>query len=776
MPVPEVLRIRVECPRPAFTPRARYVLETFAGALGARATWTDGEADITYAPERPGAGIWIPADGRAQAFFEGTDPFPSRAVHRARGLDLLFPPTHPGEAIPGDIVAGAFFLLSRWDEHHVPVRDRLGRMPLSAGAFGQIAGLSVDDPAVETYLDALRAGLRLRPPAAWSIALTHVVDDLRMRTPARLAALARGRGARVLARSLIGPDPWDNLPDVLETTWRRGMRSTVFLPAAGIAPERARRLAAAVRAGGGEVALSASAGAAEDWWRLAEELAELRGEDGPLQGVHLPALRLGHQETLRRLEAAGAAYMCDPVFGEVSGFATGLARPHRPYLIDDDRPADLLSIPLAAGDASLAAECAGDPDAARERALGLLERVRRSGGRVALMWRTTTIADRFGPAWRHLWSDLIEEAGRDGARLGPAGHADPLPAGGRLDGRRVMHLTTVHRPRDVRIFHKEGRALARAGARATVAAPARRLTRATRPLAGWRLMAEARRRGADLYHVHDPELLPAALWLSRSTGAPVIYDVHEYLGQTARTKAWLPSALRLPIAVAAERVERLAGRRLAAVVTSNEDLAARFAADGARAVSVANSPWSDSFPEPAPPSGEPVVLYVGGIGPLRGLELMRTAFPMVEVPGARLVLAGPGDPGELPGNIEHLGVVDHSAVPGLLADAAVAWIPLQRHGNYDRAVPTKLIEAMAAGRPVVTSDLGRTSAIVRAAGCGIIVPAADAAAHAHALSHLLANPDRAAAMGAAGRRAFLEGLDFDTEARSLTALYAEILD
>lgn len=773
--MPEVLRIHVDSPRPAFASRARYVLETLAEALGARAAWTDGDPDITYAPDAPERGLWIPADARAQQFFEGTDPFPSRAVHRARGLDLLFPPTHPDAAIPGDIVAGAFFLLARWDEQHVPVRDRLGRMPLSAGAFGQIAGLAVDEPLVETYVDALRAALRVPAPAGWSVALTHRVDALRMRTPGRLAAVARHDGPRALARAVIGPDPWDNLPDVLETTWRRGLRSTVFLPA-DIAPERARRLAAAVRAGGGEVALSASPTAAEDWWRLAEELARLRGSDGPLQGVHLPALRLGLQETLRRLEAAGASYLCDPAFAATSGFATGLARPHRPYLIAEDRPADLLSIPLAATDASLAAECADDPEAARDRALALLERARRAGGRVAVMWHSTTIAGRRGASWRHLWSDIVDELGRDGARLGPAGHADPRPAGGRLDGRRVMHLTTVHRPRDVRIFHKEGRALARAGARATVAAPVRRLTRATRPLAGWRLMAEARRHGADLYHVHDPELLPVALWLARSTGAPVIYDVHEYLGQTARTKAWLPAVLRLPIALAAERVERLAGRRLAAVVTSNEDLAARFAADGARAVSVANSPWSDSFPEPEAPSGEPVVLYVGGIGPLRGLELMRTAFPMVDVPGARLVLAGPGDPGELPDNIEHLGVVDHSAVPGLLADAAVAWIPLQRHGNYDRAVPTKLIEAMAAGRPVVTSDLGRTSAIVRAAGCGIIVPAADAEAHAHALSHLLANPDRAAAMGAAGRRAFLEGLDFDTEARSLTALYAEILD
>lgn len=401
--------------------------------------------------------------------------------------------------------------------------------------------------------------------------------------------------------------------------------------------------------------------------------------------------------------------------------------------------------------------------------------MRRVGGHAALLWHNTYLADDRAPGYGPLWGDLLDELGRRGARLGPAGEGEPRPDGARLDGRRVLHLTTVHRPRDVRIFHKEGRALARAGAQTAVAGPRERLSRNDRPLAGWRLLAAARRSGADIYHVHDPELLPAALWLARTSGSPVIYDAHEYLGHTARTKAWLPARLRVPIALAAERIERLAARRLAAVVTANEDLAARFAAAGARAVSVANSPWADSFPAPAPYPSEPVVLYVGGLGPLRGLEVMRAAFPQVSAPGARLVLAGPGDPGAFDAPMEHLGVVDHSVVPELLGRAAVAWIPLQNHGNYDRAVPTKLVEAMAAGRPVVTSDLGRTSAIVRAAGCGIIVPASDAAAHAHAIDHLLRHPAEAEAMGAAGRRAFLAGLDFDSEARSLTALYAKVL-
>ena len=105
----------------------------------------------------------------------------------------------------------------------------------------------------------------------------------------------------------------------------------------------------------------------------------------------------------------------------------------------------------------------------------------------------------------------------------------------------------------------------------------------------------------------------------------------------------------------------------------------------------------------------------------------------------------------------------------------MAWIPLQRHGNYDRAVPTKLVEAMAAGRPVVASDLGRMGAIVRAAGCGVVVPPADVEAHAAALDRLLGDGDEAARMGAAGRAAFLDGLGFESQARALTSLYEEIL-
>ena len=365
--------------------------------------------------------------------------------------------------------------------------------------------------------------------------------------------------------------------------------------------------------------------------------------------------------------------------------------------------------------------------------------------------------------------DALLERGR---RLGPVGSAPrALPV--RLDGVRALHLTSVHRPDDGRIFHKEVTALRAAGAHATVLGLDPRPPRSRRLAGGWRLVAEAARRDVDVVHVHDPELLPAAWLLRRRTGRPVVYDAHEYLGQTTRTKPWIPARLRTPTAVAVDRVEHALAAGLDAVVTVTEDMAVGFAEAGVRAVSVANYAPLSRFPDPGHPE-ERLVVYIGGVSRSRGLDLMLQAFAMVDVPGARLLLAGPGDPGPLPPRVEHLGWVDYAAVPALLRRATVVWMPQPRTPNWDRARPTKVMEAMASGRPVVTSDLRRTVAMVRQAGCGVVVAYDDPGAHAAALTDLLRDPVRARALGAAGRAAFTDRMTFEGEAAKLVALYAEL--
>ena len=777
------LRIRVRDCAPGWEPRARWVLETLAEGLGRETCVTDGPADLVYAaaPPRDG-GVWIPADPDAQRFFAGREALPGASVHRAEGLTLLFPPRADGP-VPGDLVASAFALLARWDEWCTPARDRFGRLRREDSLFGRMAGLDLLAPPVEGYLARLRELLGVAAPGGWDVFLTHDIDRLRRRTARGVAGVVRRHGPAGL-RALAGRDPWDNIPELLWTTSRRGLTSTVYLIGRNMHPldgtpralyaRRRAPMAAAVRAAGGEVGLHASFTASESGRALAAEMRGFRAEvGGPVTGVRYHYLRFRYHETVRWLEDAGVAYDSSLGFWDAPGFACGIARPFRPWVMGEERPARLRLVPLAVMDTTLHSALGLDAARAGEEALRVLDVVRDAGGAACLLWHNTYLADDRAPGYGRLWEDLLDALAARGARLGAVAPPPPAP-GADLAGARVLHITSVHRPRDVRIFHKEARAAARAGAAAGVLGLSSPVRRGRRLLAGARLAAAAHRRGADLVHVHDPELLPWALLLARTSRRPVVYDVHEYLGATVRTKRWLPGPLRRPLAVAAAAAERAGARRLDGVVGVNEDLAARAALAGARSVAVTNAPWAAGHPAPAPPAA-PVVLYVGGLGPLRGLEVMRAAFPLITTPGARLVLAGPGEAGALPPGATHLGVVDHAEVAGLLAEAAVAWIPLQVHPNYARAVPTKLIEAMAAGRPVVASDFGRMAHIVRTTGCGLLVPADDADAHARALDRLLGDPDEAAARGAAGRRAFRDGLAFERQADRLTSFYAEVL-
>src|SRR4051794_20140876 len=125
---------------------------------------------------------------------------------------------------------------------------------------------------------------------------------------------------------------------------------------------------------------------------------------------------------------------------------------------------------------------------------------------------------------------------------------------------KVVHMTSVHPPFDVRIFRRECMALAEHGYDTVLIAPndgdvsdngvtVRGISNQTggrlkrmlmRPI---EIFHRAIREDADVYHFHDPELLPVGLAL-RARGKRVIYDSHENLPRDVMHKQWIPSMLR----------------------------------------------------------------------------------------------------------------------------------------------------------------------------------------------------------------------------------------
>lgn len=371
---------------------------------------------------------------------------------------------------------------------------------------------------------------------------------------------------------------------------------------------------------------------------------------------------------------------------------------------------------------------------------------------------------------------------------------------------RVAILSSVHDALDPRIFHKQARTLAAAGFAVHLfarhehderrdgvvihALPEPR-SRWGRPAQWARLAWGVLRLRPALIHIHDPELLPLLLLLRALTGARAVYDAHEYYGAEVARREWIPRRLRRPAARLTNRVETFVARRIDAVVAVNEHMASGFRRRGARAIAVHNYPPAEYFDldDPAAAIGEPVVGYVGLLSPDRGLATVwRTAALLREAAtGAWLRLIGridwAGLPPDVPSqldtwraaSVELTGSIPAAAVPAALRRIAVGWIPFLDTGNNRHTIPLKLLEYMAAGRPVVASDIGYIAQIVRESGCGLLAPPGDAAAHASALASLLNDPERAQRLGEAGRAAVRAHYTWDREGAKLVALYRRLL-
>jgi hypothetical protein len=227
------------------------------------------------------------------------------------------------------------------------------------------------------------------------------------------------REARALSavplHKLRGTDPNWRFERIFRIERTRTEGSTFFLmaghrhPADGAVPEayeRLRpRLVEVVREGGGEIGLHGSYTAAHDAERLAEEKGRLEELAGPLAGQRYHYLRVDPLANLAPLADLGFVYDTSLGFADRPGFRAGIAHPHRPWSFERDAPLDLIEIPLAVMDVTLAEDrYLGLPATAAERhLLDVVEWAAEHGGGFAVLWHT----DRFDPATSRGWDRLF---------------------------------------------------------------------------------------------------------------------------------------------------------------------------------------------------------------------------------------------------------------------------------------------------------------------------------------------------------------------------------
>jgi glycosyltransferase involved in cell wall biosynthesis len=291
-------------------------------------------------------------------------------------------------------------------------------------------------------------------------------------------------------------------------------------------------------------------------------------------------------------------------------------------------------------------------------------------------------------------------------------------------------------------------------------------------------LATARAAGpADVVVVETPPLFlaAAAIAYARCKRAALVVNVADLWPDSAIELG----ALRSPAAIAAARaLERAAYRAAAAISCATEGIVAALQQRPeatSKAVLMRPAVDLDRFDPSADGApradGVPLrVLYAGTIGMAQGVGTLVEAAAIC-ADAVEVTIAGGGAEAAVlrarlaergPTNARMLGVVPSRRIPELYAANDVAVVTLRDRPVFHGALPTKMLEAMAAGRPLVLAAHGEAAALVEASGAGIVVPPEDASALAEALRALAADPALRARLGAAGRRAVER--DFGREA------------
>ena len=275
----------------------------------------------------------------------------------------------------------------------------------------------------------------------------------------------------------------------------------------------------------------------------------------------------------------------------------------------------------------------------------------------------------------------------------------------------------------------------------------------------------------DVLHLHEPNAPSLSMWALRVAEGPIVATFH-----TSTTKSLTLAVFQ---GVLRPWHEKIVGR------IAVSDLARRWQMEalgsdaveipnGVDVASFASAPLLDGYPRPGK-----TVLFLGRYDePRKGMAVLIDALPrLVEhFPGVQVLVVGRGDQDELRskagglgGHLRFLGQVDDAAKASALRSADVYCAP---HAGGE-SFGIVLVEAMAAGTPVVASDLHAFRQVLRDGDAGRLVPVEDGAALAAGLVAVLENDQLAKRYVAAGADA-VRRYDWSVVANQIMQVYETV--
>lgn len=369
---------------------------------------------------------------------------------------------------------------------------------------------------------------------------------------------------------------------------------------------------------------------------------------------------------------------------------------------------------------------------------------------------------------------------------------------------KICHISSMHADDDDRIFERACVSLARAGYKTYYIVTSdqhgdvngveiiplkKRSGLRKRIFSSFEAYRIARKLDADIYHFHDPDLIPW-MYLLTLENKKVIYDIHEnYLSRFWSSS--YPTFLKKTGSSLYRFFERFAIKHFGAIITTTQTMADLYTGVAKRYCVVSNTVDIKRLEgiNLNTEKYEHVTIYTSGTHrPDRNCSETVEGFALVhqEFPDARLMFVGrylPGYDVELKELAQHLGIGDKVEVTGMLpwavnfertAKTHIGCVFYEDNLNNRVTTPNRLYEYMFCGVAVIARDFTELNRVVTETQCGILVDSSDPKSVAEGFRYMLSDPGRTAQMGKNGQKAVFEKYNFSSDFTRMLHLYEQV--
>lgn len=364
---------------------------------------------------------------------------------------------------------------------------------------------------------------------------------------------------------------------------------------------------------------------------------------------------------------------------------------------------------------------------------------------------------------------------------------------------KVCHLTSAHPWDDIRIFRKECVSLAKNGFETTLVAfdapnevidgvnvvsagkkPQNRNDRFIN--GGKRILRKTFEIDADIYHFHDPELIPIAKKLAKR-GKKIIYDIHEDVPRQILDKPYLNRKIASVISFFYEKYENYSIRNFAGLICATPFIRDRFTKLHDNVIDVNNFPVLAEITdeESCNLSKQDKICYIGSISEIRGIKNLVDSLKYCN--GTRLDLAGEFHEGSFKEKVKlsegwefvnELGYINRKESMDIKKEAFAGLITFLPVANHINAQPNKLFEYMSAGLPLICSNFSLWKILIEQENCGICVNPNDVSEISNAINFIKENQSIAKQMGENGKNAVINKFNWLIEEQKLIEFYKKL--